>query len=117
MITAVGIQAVGLHKNGKLASPELVPLCDHIIQLEDAVAQQKAELAQLEAARHTESAQAGSAAERICTSCARQVPPHATFCPYCGAVAPEPETERFCVHCGAQLRERARFCARCGQTV
>ncbi len=49
MITAVGIQAVGLHQAGRLSSPELTPLCQHIVELKTALAQQEAELAKLEA--------------------------------------------------------------------
>ena len=49
MITAVGVQAVGLHRAGRMTAPELRPLCEHIVELEAAVAQQREELARLEA--------------------------------------------------------------------
>ena len=88
MVTAVGVQAVGLHKAGNLNSPELQPLCQHIVELEAELAQQRAELARLEAL--------------------------AAPAPLPEAAALE---ERFCAHCGAPLREGARFCARCGKAV
>lgn len=116
MVTAVGVQAVGLHKAGKLNSPELQPLCQHIVELEAELAQQRAELARLEAL----AAPAPPEPTRVCGHCGRPLPEEATFCPYCGqAAAPEaaPEEERFCAHCGAPLREGARFCAGCGKMV
>jgi len=119
MVTAVGVQAVGLHKAGNLNSPELQPLCQHIVELEAELAQQRAELARLEALAAP--APPGAEAERTCTHCGRPLPDEATFCPYCGQAAPLPEAaaleERFCAHCGAPLREGARFCARCGKMV
>ena len=33
MITAVGVQAVGLHRAGRLTAPELAPLAAHVIEL------------------------------------------------------------------------------------
>ena len=62
MITAVGVQAVGLHRNGVLNSPELQPLCQHIVELEAAVEQQRAELAALEAQAGADSAEAATTA-------------------------------------------------------
>jgi uncharacterized coiled-coil protein SlyX len=116
MNLAVGVQAVGLHKAGLLQSPELTPLCQHIVELEAAVAQQREELRRLEAlgSQHEETG------ERACEQCGHILPMEATFCPYCGAAAPAPEPEaelRFCAHCGAPLREGSRFCARCGQVI
>ncbi|MBN1401527.1 MAG: zinc ribbon domain-containing protein [Anaerolineae bacterium] len=113
MITAVGVQAVGLHKAGRLSSPELQPLCAHIVELESAVARQKAELATLETQLREETA----SDERICPSCGKLAPESATFCPYCGGTLPAQNPERFCVDCGASLRAGARFCARCGHPV
>ncbi len=115
LITAVGVQAVGLHKAGRLTAPELAPLCEHIVQLQTAVAQQREALGHLESA----DARAAASAERVCAQCAQALPPNATFCPYCGAPAPRApaEEQRYCATCGATLREGARFCARCGQPV
>jgi len=113
MITAVGVQAVGLHEAGKLTSAELQPLCQHIVQLKATLAQQEAELAKLEATV------AGSSASgaRLCTACGKPLPEDATFCPYCGAASPKPVEKRFCMNCGAELRPEAKFCARCGQVA
>lgn len=115
MITAVGVQAVGLHRAGRLTAPELTPLCEHIVQLEAAVAQQREELSQLEA----KETKVSRPEERTCVQCGHALPPGGTFCPYCGAPAPRPEAAeaRFCANCGASLREGAKFCARCGQGV
>lgn len=116
MVTAVGVQAVGLHRAGRLTSSELTPLCEHIIELESVLEQQRRELQRLEeeARQHEESSEAH------CLQCGRSLPDEATFCPYCGAAAPvqkqEPE-QRFCAHCGAELREGSRYCARCGMLV
>lgn len=115
MITAVGVQAVGLHRSGRLAAPELTPLCEHIVQLEAAVAQQREELSQLEA----KDPKVSQSVERTCVQCGHVLPPGGTFCPYCGAPAPRSDAAepRFCANCGASLREGARFCPRCGQGV
>ena len=108
MITAVGVQAVGLYKAGQLNSLELEPLCQHIVQLEASLAQQEAELSQLEA-------QEGAVQQgpRQCASCGKQLPGQATFCPYCGAAVVQPEPA-YCSHCGDTLRPGSKFCARCG---
>jgi RNA polymerase subunit RPABC4/transcription elongation factor Spt4 len=115
MITAVGVQAVGLHRTGRLSAPELAPLCEHIVELETAVSQQRDELSRLE----TAAGRGTSQEERKCAQCAQLLPPNGTFCPYCGAAAPKPVAaeQRYCANCGASLREGARFCARCGQSV
>ncbi|MFH1086797.1 MAG: zinc-ribbon domain-containing protein [Chloroflexota bacterium] len=112
MITAVGVQAVGLHKSGHLSSPELAPLCAHIVELEEAVSRQKVELANLE----VQMREAAGPEERTCPACHKAVPEAATFCPYCGTAVPA-QMERFCVHCGAALRTGAQFCARCGTAL
>jgi len=113
MITAVGVQAVGLHKSGHLQSPELAPLCAHIVDLEAAVAKQKAELAQLEALVTSEP---GGEQAPACSACGRLLPTGATFCPHCGASAPTPAGSGYlyCPSCGSELRDGARFCASCG---
>ncbi len=116
MNLAVGVQAVGLHRAGLLHSPELAPLCQHIVELEALVAQQREELRRLEALASS----LQETDERVCAQCGRALPEEATFCPYCGAAAPAPvaaEEPRFCAHCGAALREGSRFCARCGELV
>jgi ribosomal protein L40E len=112
MITAVGVQAVGLHKSGHLHSPELAPLCQHIVELETVVAQQKAELAKMEAVEEQDKEQAiGN-----CPTCGQPLPEGATFCPHCGAATPtHPKSVyHFCPQCGAGLRPDARFCGKCG---
>jgi|YNPNPStandDraft_1061719.scaffolds.fasta_scaffold20952_3 RNA polymerase subunit RPABC4/transcription elongation factor Spt4 len=113
MINAVGVQAVGLYEAGKLTSPELQPLCQHIVQLKAAVAQQEAELAKLEASA------AGSSAlgAKLCIACGKPLPDKATFCPYCGTASPKAMAKRFCTNCGSALRFEAKFCAKCGQAV
>ena len=116
MIMAVGVQAIGLHEAGKLASPELQPLCQHILELKATLAQQETELANLQAVDPQEKAASGD----HCPTCNKLLPGECTFCPYCGAAAataePAPK-ERFCTACGASLRPKALFCAKCGQTV
>jgi RNA polymerase subunit RPABC4/transcription elongation factor Spt4 len=115
MVTAVGVQAVGLHKAGRLTAPELAPLCEHVAELEAAVEQQRAELTRLEATQKS----AAPAEERACSQCGRPLPPGATFCPYCGAPAPPdaPAPIRYCQNCGGELRDNSRFCPHCGQPV
>ncbi|MHB1294451.1 MAG: zinc ribbon domain-containing protein [Anaerolineae bacterium] len=116
MVTAVGIQAVGLHQDGRLNSPELQPLCQHIVELKAAVAQQEAELAKMEAeaAAEASAGAAASAGERKCPSCGKVVGEDSTFCPYCGTALPKREEKQFCEQCGAGLRTGAQFCSRCG---
>ncbi|MGI5914963.1 MAG: zinc-ribbon domain-containing protein [Anaerolineae bacterium] len=113
LITAVGVQAVGLHRAGHLNSPELNPLCQHIVELQTAVEQQRAELAQLEARESVEPPDSGG---RQCARCGHALTTEVSFCPYCGAPQ-EREAAKFCPHCGAPLRPGARFCARCGKPI
>jgi len=121
MITAIGVQAVGLHEAGSLASPQLRPLCEHVVELKKAVAQQEVELANMEAEAAAEAAKRGAVAasgvteERACPSCGKIAPAAGSFCPYCGAGLPQ--QKQFCAYCGAELRPQARFCAKCGQAV
>jgi DNA repair exonuclease SbcCD ATPase subunit len=121
MITAIGIQAVGLEEAGKLGAPELQALCRHVIELKQAVAQQEAELAKMEAEAAAAASKAGTApasaaaGERMCPSCGRVAPAAGSFCPYCGATLPE--IKQFCSDCGSELRPGAKFCAKCGQPV
>lgn len=96
MITAVGLQAVALQEAGQLNSPELQPLCQHIIDLKATLSEQKAELAKLEAvagAATVESPKAAgspAAAPTTCANCGRPVPAGGMFCPYCGAPVAQP---------------------------
>jgi RNA polymerase subunit RPABC4/transcription elongation factor Spt4 len=114
MITAVGVQAVGLQQAGRLSAPELAPLCQHILELKTALVVQEAELAKLEATANMANA---DPTRRACAKCGKVIPAEGTFCPYCGASAPAPESRRFCIHCGATLRAESRFCAKCGQSA
>jgi len=113
MTTAVGVQAVGLHEAGALASPELQPLCEHILRLRATLAQQEAELAKL---TPTPSESAPLSA-RTCAACGQPLPGESTFCPNCGARIQAAEETVVCGHCGAQLRAQARFCRRCGRPI
>jgi hypothetical protein len=146
MITAVGIQAVGLQQAGRLNAPELQPLCQHIVDLKSAVGQQQAELAKMEEAE----AASQSAANVVCPACGKPWAPGGTFCPYCGATlqvpgaqpapaaaattplpsaqpaavppaAPQPAqptpARRVCANCGTEVRPQAKFCGKCGQAV
>lgn len=116
LITAVGVQAVGLHEAVRLNAPELQPLCQHVIELKAVVTAQRAELAKLEA---VETASRMAASEPACAKCGQALPERATFCPYCGqpAAPPPAEVKRFCPSCGADLRPGAKFCAKCGQAT
>ncbi len=116
LITAVGVQAVGLQESGHLNAPELQPLCQHVIELKAVVTQQRAELAKLEAA---EAASRVAAPEPVCSKCGQVMPEKATFCPYCGQPAAQPavEIKRYCPSCGSDLRPGAKFCAKCGQPI
>jgi len=130
LLTAVGVQAVALKRAGSLTSPELGPLCERIIDLEDLLVEQKKELAKLEAEMAAQAAaSAASTADAplataavpqavVCAKCGRPLPQTAEFCPHCGQakIAP-PSSPAYCAHCGASLRAGARFCARCGKEV
>jgi len=111
MITAVGVQAVGLHQAGRLAIPELQPLCEHILHLKATLAEQRTELAKLTV---TLSEDAPSV-ETVCTACGHPLSGEVTFCPYCGARVAERQEIPVCPQCGAQLRPEARFCQKCGR--
>lgn len=113
MITAVGVQAVGLHKAGRISSPDLQPLCQHIVELEAALAQQKAELAKLESMGRQGDAETAN----LCPACGKPLIEGGTFCPHCGAAVPVRQLEHYCAYCGTMLRPQARFCAKCGQAV
>jgi rRNA maturation endonuclease Nob1 len=109
MALAVGVQAIGLHRAGRLSSPELAPLCQHIVDLENALSQQKADLAKLEADDKTEAHPYG-----FCATCGKPLPEQGIFCPHCGATIPTRKAAAACDACGAVLRPSARFCAKCG---
>jgi len=111
LITAVGVQTVGLYRANRLQSPELEPLCKHVAELETALEAQRSELAKLEA----ELRLATPPERASCPSCGQHVPAGATFCPHCGTGLPA--AQQFCMHCGSPLREGAKFCAKCGQGV
>lgn len=110
LIMAVGVQAVGFHQAGRLNSPELQPLCQHVVELKSTLEQQEAELARLEAMS------ASVDSEDHCVHCGKRLPQQATFCPSCGMRVPQKEKRR-CTGCGAVLRPQARFCAQCGRPV
>lgn len=134
MITAIGLQVVGLHEAGKLASPELEPLCQHIVELKAVVTQQEKELARLEAEAEAEAAAQAQAkveaetatkakataeaatkaqitpipvANTLCVKCGKPLPAGATFCAYCGTAISAP----------APMEEEKHFCASCGNAL
>lgn len=113
MITAVGIQAVGLHGAGKLIAPELQPLCQHILELRAALSEQEAELARFE----TKVTGSPPTARHTCPTCGRPLPDEGTFCLHCGTRLPTHETPPVCAHCGFSLRPQSRFCPKCGQAI
>lgn len=110
MITAVGVQAVGLHEAGRLNSPELRPLCQHIVELKTEVTRLESELAKMEAV----AAQEAEETTAKCPRCGESVADNSSFCPYCGEHLEKPQ-ERFCASCGTALRPGAKFCAKCGR--
>jgi len=110
MITAVGVQAVGLHEADKLNSPELRPLCQHIVELKREVTRLESELAKMEAIV----AQETPVTTGKCPRCGQSVSDNSSFCPYCGQHIEKPQ-ERFCAACGSTLRPGAKFCAKCGR--
>ena len=134
MITAIGLQVVSLHEAGKLASPELEPLCQHIVELKAVVTQQEKELARLEAEAEAEAAAQAQAkveaetatkakataeaatkaqitpipvANTLCVKCGKPLPAGATFCAYCGTAISAP----------APMEEEKHFCASCGNAL
>lgn len=119
MLTAVGVQAVALKRADALSSPELAPLCERIIDLEELLQEQKKELNRIEAEALAQTATpvAPAAAGATCPNCGKPLTTAGEFCPYCGQARATPQSEAptFCAHCGAPLREGARFCARCGK--
>ncbi len=120
MITALGVQAVGLYEQGKLSNPELVTLCEHVSELRGQVKEKEEKLAALQPPS-PEPAQPTSPAAPVetrllCRSCSQPLPAQVAYCPYCGAQTPSPAPPamHFCAQCGAALREQARFCPQCG---
>ncbi len=112
-VTAIGIQAVAMHAAGKLGSPELAPLCQHVLDIRAALTEQQDELARLEAvlaARKTDQAPP-------CPSCGKPLPAEGLYCAHCGAPVPGRTAGGYCARCGGPLRVGAKFCARCGQAV
>jgi hypothetical protein len=126
MVTAIGLQVVGLFEAGKLASPELEPLCQHIVDLKAVVAQQEKELARLEAEVEAEAAALAKAkveaeaaalakakleAEAVALAKAHvesAAKPLGTPVNVLGAT---------CQKCAKQLPAGATFCAFCGSPV
>lgn len=96
MVLAVGVQAVGLHKAGRLNAPELAPLCQHVSDLETALTEQKAELAKLEAeaeaakaaAKATQPQPTSAGGAAYCAACGKPLPGGSVYCPGCGAAVP-----------------------------
>lgn len=134
MITAIGLQVVGLHEAGRLTSPELQPLCQHIVELKAAVTQQEKELARLEAEAEAEAAaqaQAKTEAEAAAQALAKvevaaktqitATPVAITPCAKCGK--PLPVGATFCAYCGTAISavvpavEEKHFCASCGNVL
>ncbi len=143
LVTAVGVQAVGLYRSGRLQSPELDPLCQHVAELQRTLEEQEAELTRLEAkleasrdaeasqerqaasnaapeASATETAAAPAEQSRRCPACGKSLPKgDFAFCPYCAKALPpqEPLMPSHCASCGAELRAGASFCSVCGTPV
>ncbi|MHB1357392.1 MAG: zinc ribbon domain-containing protein [Anaerolineae bacterium] len=126
MITAIGLQVVGLHEAGKLTSPELEPLCQHIVELKAAVTQQEKELARLEAESEAEAAaQAKAKADAEAAAQARaNVDAEAAALVKARAevavkthIAPTPSANASCTKCGKPLPAGATFCAYCGAAI
>lgn len=120
MITALGVQVIGLYEQGKLSKPELVTLCEHVGELKVKVKEKEEKLADLQPLPPEPAQLTGPAApvqtRLLCPSCTQPLPAQATYCPYCGTQTTSPASPqiRFCARCGATLREQARFCPRCG---
>jgi len=112
-VAAVGIEAVALHEAGTLVSPELAPLCQHVLEIRASLAEQKEALARLEAPRTgPEVAQGG-----VCDACGQPLPLAGLFCPYCGTAIPGQSGAAYCAQCGSALRPGSKFCPHCGQAV
>jgi chromosome segregation ATPase len=126
MITAIGLQVVGLHEAGKLASPELEPLCQHIVELKAVVTQQEKELARLEAEAEAEAAAQAQAKVEAETAAQAQAKVEAETATKAKATAeavtkaqitPIPVANTLCVKCGKPLPAGATFCAYCGTAI
>ena len=114
MITAIGLQVVGLHEAGKLTSPELQPLCQHIVELKAAVTQQEKEMARLEAVAEAEAvAQAQAKAEAEAAAQVKAKAEAATKT----QITPTPVANTPCAKCGKPLPSGATFCAFCGTAI
>ena len=114
MITAIGLQVVGLHEAGKLTSPELQPLCQHIVELKAAVTQQEKELARLEAEAEAEAAAQARAKVEAETAAQAKVKVEATAKTQ---ITPTPVANTSCAKCGKPLPAGATFCAFCGTAI
>ena len=140
MVQAVGLQAIGLYEKGRLESPELQPLCQHVAELKAAVTDLEKELASLEAQAAAEEAAQRAATEQAvarqpvaqqaseevgprarpigtCPTCGRHITEEGAFCPYCGSALDDYAEKRFCIKCGSELRPGAKFCSKCGRNV
>lgn len=126
MITAIGLQVVGLHEAGKLTSPELEPLCQHIVELKAAVTQQEKELARLEAEAEAEAAALAKAkadAEAAAQARAKVEAEAAALAKARAEVAvkthitPTPAASASCTKCGKPLTAGTTFCAYCGAAI
>ncbi len=135
MITAIGIQAVGLYKSGNLTSVELQPLCQHVAELQATVAQQEAELARLEAEANAAAAAQATPGVTQCSKCGKPLPVQGPFCPFCGApvaaapasapavpaAAPNPASSPVVAATSpsddATPRTSKPFCANCGAAL
>ncbi|MGC9360463.1 MAG: zinc ribbon domain-containing protein [Anaerolineae bacterium] len=113
LVTAVGLQTVALHEAGKLAIPELDPLCAQIVELRGTHRDLERELARLEA--EAEAAAKAQETESRCPACGRSVEAGLRFCPHCGATLHP--SGRTCPYCHSPLRSQARFCSQCGKPV
>lgn len=146
LITAVGVQTVGLYRSGRLKAPELEPLCQHVAELQRTLEEQETELVRLEdeleaaqdAAAREEAAQKAGAQETApqeasapspdatskqaprCPACGKALPEgDLAYCPHCAQPLPQKPvpTPRNCETCGAELRPGAGFCSVCGAPV
>jgi len=51
----------------------------------------------------------------LCSSCGKEVPAEAKFCPFCGASFELSAT--YCPKCKAKMLEGATYCLKCGEKV